>query len=183
MTAPWNTGLPQTLTVGGEEVPIRTDYRVALDCFLALTDTELDDYNKVMELLECLYVDEIPPEYWREAFDQAIWFLNGGEAEKKKNSPQLVSWTQDFNLIASPISKNIGQDIRGMEYLHWWTFLSAYMSIGDCLFAQIVAIRDKRARGKPLDKADKEFYRRNKELIDIEKPLTSAEEELLNGWI
>ncbi len=183
MTAPWNTGLPTTLTVGGEEVPIRTDYRVALDCFLALTDTELDDYNKVMELLDCLYIDEIPPEHWQEAVEQALWFLNGGEAEKKKNAPQLVSWTQDFTLIASPISKNIGQDIRGMEYLHWWSFLSAYMAIGDCLFAQIVAIRDKKARGKALDKTDKDFYKRNKELIDIQKPLTDEEAEFLKEWM
>lgn len=183
MTAPWNFGLPTTLTVGGEEVSIRTDYRVALDCFLALTDTELDDYNKVMELLECLYVDDIPPEYWQEAVEQAMWFLNGGEAERKKNAPQLVSWTQDFNLIASPISKNIGQDIRGMEYLHWWTFLSAYMSIGDCLFAQIVAIRDKKARGKALDKTDKDFYKRNRDLIDIQKPLTGEEEQFLKDWV
>ena len=183
MTAPWNTGLPTTLTVGGEEVPIRTDYRVALDCFLALTDTELDDYKKVMELLECLYVDDIPPEYWQEAVEQAMWFLNGGEAERKKNAPQLVSWTQDFNLIASPISKNLGQDIRGMEYLHWWTFLSAYMSIGDCLFAQIVAIRGKRARGKALDKTDKDFYKRNRDLIDIQKTLTGEEEQFLKDWV
>lgn len=183
MTAPWNTGLPTTLTVGGEEVPIRTDYRAALDCFLALSDTELDNYNRVMELLDILYVDDIPPEYWQEAIEQAMWFLNGGEAEKKTAGPQLVSWTQDFNLIASPISKNIGQDIRGMEYLHWWTFLSAYMSIGDCLFAQVVSIRDKKARGKALDKVDREFYRRNKEIIDIKKPLTEAEEEFLKNWL
>lgn len=181
--APWNYSLPVVLTVGGEERQIRSDYRAALDCFLALTDNELDNYNKAMELLDILYVDELPPELWQEAIEKALWFLNGGEAERKEKGKQLVSWTQDFTMIASPVSKIIGQDIRGMTYLHWWSFLSAYMSIGDCLFAQVVSIRDKKARGKTLDKTDKEFYRRNKEIIDIKKPLTDEEAELLKEWV
>lgn len=180
MIAPWNNGLPTTLTVEGEERAIRTDFRAALDCFLALTDTDLDNTNKALEVLDIIYIDDIAPS--EEAIEKALWFLRGGEDEPKKKSPQLVSWTQDFNYISSAISKVIGQDIRGLEYLHWWTFLSAYMSIGDCLFAQIVAIRDKQARGKPLDKIDKEFYRRNKELIDIKRPLSDIENDIIREW-
>jgi len=180
--APWNVSLPTALTVGGEDKAIRTDYRVALDCFLALTDSELDDANKVLEVLDMLYVDEIEPENWQEALNQALWYLRGGEDESKKKSPQLVSWSQDFNIIASPISKIVGEDIRGVN-MHWWSFLSAYMAIGDCLFAQVVAIRDKKARGKSLDKAEREFYRRNREIIDIKKPLTDAEEQFLKEWM
>lgn len=183
MIAPWNTGLPEALTVGGEGRAIRTDYRAALDCFLALTDPELDSYNRALEVLDILYIDELPPELWTEALDMAFWYLRGGEDERGGKSPPLVSWTQDFNMIASPISKIVGTDIRGLEHLHWWSFLAAYMAIGDCLFAQVVAIRDKKARGKTLDKTDREFYRRNKDIIDIKKPLTEAEEELLKEWM
>lgn len=183
MNAPWNNGLPTVLEVGGKEYSIRSDYRAALDIFLALTDIELDKYNQIMEALEILYIDPIPPEHLKEAIDKMMWFLNGGETEKQKKGAKLVSWTQDFNLIASPISKNIGQDIRGMPYLHWWSFLSVYMAIGDCLFAQVVALRDKLSRRKPLDKTDREFYRRNRELVDIKKPLTEAEEKFLKEWM
>ena len=183
MRAPWDNGLPTTLTVGGEERPIRTDFRAVLDIFLALTDSELDNYNRAMEVLDILYIEEIPDAYIDEALEKAMWFLRGGEDERQQKGPQLVSWTQDYNLIASPISKNLGVDIRGIEYLHWWTFLAAYMAIGDCLFAQVVAIRDKLARGKTLDKADREFYRRNKDIIDIKKPLTESEQEFLKEWM
>lgn len=183
MDAPWNYNLPRTLEVGGEEQPIRTDYRCVLDCFLALTDSDLDDANKALEVIDILYINEIAPENYREALEKAFWFINGGQEESKKKSPQLVSWTQDFNYIASAISKVVGQDIRGMDYLHWWTFLSAYLGIGDCFFAQVVAIRDKKARGKGLDKIDKEFYRRNQEAIDIKKPLTDAEKQILEEWM
>lgn len=183
MRAPWNVSLPESLVVGGEERPIRTDYRAALDCFLALTDTELDNYNRVMELLDILYIDELPPDCYEEGVEKALWYLRGGEDEPKTKAPQLVAWEQDFTLIASPISAIIGKDIRGMEHLHWWSFLSAYMAIGDCMFAQVVAIRDKKARGKKLDKIDREFYRRNREIIDIKKPLTDTEEAILKDWM
>lgn len=183
MNAPWNNGLPTALEIGGKEWSIRSDYRAALDIFLALSDPELDNYNRAMEALEILYVDEIPPENWKEALEKCMWFLNGGEEDNGKKSAQLVSWPQDFNLIASPISHIVGKDIRGMEYLHWWSFISAYMSIGDCLFAQVVSIRDKKARGKSLDKQERDFYRRNRELVDIKKPLTEAEEDILREWM
>ena len=183
MSAPWSYKLPTALTVGGEERAIRTDYRVALDIFLALTDPDLDDYNKAAEMLEILYVDEIPPELWQEAVDVGMWFLNGGEKEKQTKQPKLVDWEQDFNIIAAPISQIVGKDIRGMDYFHWWSFLAAYSNIGDCFFAHVVAIRDKKAKGKKLDKPDREFYQRNREQIDIQKKLTSAEEEVLNSWL
>lgn len=183
MKAPWDSGLPTELVVGGKEYAIRSDYRAALDIFLALNDSELDQYNRMMETLEILYMDEIPQTDIVEAIQQAFWFLRGGEDEKKDKGPQLVAWSQDFNYIAAPVSKIVGQDIRGMGYLHWWTFLSAYMGIGDCLFAEIVRIRDKKARGKPLDKADRDFYRRNREIIDIKKPLSDAEQEILSEWM
>ena len=181
--ASWNDGLPTVLTVGGEEQPIRTDYRVALDCFLALTDPELDDYNKPLEVIDMLFINDIDPNYWQEAINKALWFLRGGDEERGEKGPQLVSWEQDFTYIASPISNIVGQDIRGMEYLHWWSFLSAYMAIGDCLFAQIVRIRDMQARGKRLDKSDREFYRKNKHLIDIKVKLTDAEQNVLKEWM
>lgn len=183
MTAPWDVSLPTALTVGGEEKAIRSDYRVALDCFLALSDPELDNYNRAAELLDILYVDEIAPEDAQEAIERALWFLNGGEPERGAKGPNVVNWAQDFTMIASPISKIVGQDVRGMEYFHWWSWLSAYMGIGDCLFAQVVAIRDKKARGKKLDKQDREFYRRNRDIIDIKKPVTDAEAEIMKEWM
>lgn len=66
--------------------------------------------------------------------------------------------------------------------LHWWTFLSAYYEIGDCLFAQIVRIREKKAKGKALDKSDREFYRKNRALIDIKTHYTEAEDDLVKMW-
>ena len=56
------------------------------------------------------------------------------------------------------------------------------MEIGDCLFAQIVRIREKKAKRKPLDKSDKEFYKRNRHLVDMKTGYTQSENELLKLW-
>lgn len=67
---------------------------------------------------------------------------------------------------------------------HWWSFISAYYEIGgDCTFAQVVSIRDKLARKKTLDKSDREWYRKNKKLVDFKKKYTKAEDDLLKQWI
>ena len=73
--------------------------------------------------------------------------------------------------------------VREVPYLHWWTFLAAYYEIGDCLFAHVVSIRMKKQKGKKLDKFDEEFYREHRDLVDMRKRVTPAEEEELEQWI
>ena len=83
--------------------------------------------------------------------------------------------------LKMPIFQNkvLGREIRGKEHLHWWTFISAYYEIGECLFAQIVNIRQKKAYGKKLDKAEQEWYRKNRDLVDIKRQYTASEVEAL----
>ena len=56
------------------------------------------------------------------------------------------------------------------------------MEIGDCTFAQIVRIRSLRAKGKKLDKADQEWYKQNRHLVDIKQTYTESENEILKEW-
>lgn len=69
--------------------------------------------------------------------------------------------------------------VREIDYLHFWTFQSAFMEIGDCTFAQVVSIRDKIAKGKKLDKSDREFHNRNKHLVDFKNKYSSTEKDLI----
>ena len=46
------------------------------------------------------------------------------------------------------------------------------MSIGEGTLATVVHIRQKKAKGKKLEKWEKEFYTANKDLIDIKTPET-----------
>jgi hypothetical protein len=157
------------------------DYRVMLDIIAALNDVNMSEQSKAAAALMIFY-----PEYeeitdHETALKEIMRFLNCGEDENAgRNALKLIDWEQDFQLIVAPINRIMCGEIRGFEYLHWWTFLSAFYEIGDCALAQIVDIRRKRQRGKKLEKWDKEYYRQNRELVDFKKRLTDGEAEIVN---
>lgn len=178
-------GLPTSLDVNGAKYKIRSDYRAALDIFAALADPELNSLEKGVALLEILYIDfsAMPTEHYGPAIKAAKIYLNGGEETSQQiKRPQVVDWEKDFKYIVAPINRVIGAEIRAIEYLHWWTFISAYYEIGDCTFAQIVRIRNQKAKGKPLNKTDAEWYRQNRDIVDIKTRYSEEEEKILEAW-
>lgn len=182
MSGYWSDLLPKELEVCGTRYEIRSDFRAALDICAALSDNDLQEDEKVLEALEILYVafDRMPFEHYREALEKCMWFLNCGRKEQKtKSAPKLIDWQQDFQYIIAPVNRVCGKEVRAVDYMHWWTFISAYMEIGDCTLSQIVKIRDAKARGKKLDKADQEWYRENRDLVDFKTKYTEEEQEML----
>lgn len=179
-------GLPKTVTVAGVEYSIRTDYRDILTICTALTDPELDGQDRAEVLLNIFYptLGEIPREAYQEAIERCFWFVNCGNEEKNQRpAPKLVDWEQDFRYIVAPINRVMCKEVRSVEYLHWWSFIAAYYEIGDCLFAQIVRIRNLKAKGKNMDKADAEWYRENRALVDIKTTYSEAEDSVMSLWI
>lgn len=177
--------LPKSLTVCGSEYEIRSDYRAALDICAALSDNELTDQEKAFVALDLLYpgFSKMPHEHYQEAIRQCFWFINcGSEEDHTQKAPKLMNWEHDFQYIVAPVNRVVGQEIRAIPYLHWWSFISAYYEIGDCTFAQIVRIRDMKARGKPLDKQDREWYNRNRHMVDLPTSYTEAEKDILKAW-
>lgn len=178
--------LPESLTVCGEEYPIRWEYRDILLILEILNDVSLS--NQERGFLACMFFypnfRDMPSGHYQEAVRRCLWFINNGEDEEdsQKNSPRLVDWEKDFPYIVPPVNRVIGHEIRSAEPVHWWTFLSAYMEIGDCTFAQIVRIRGMKAKGKSLDKADQEWYRQNRRLVDIRQEFTRDEKDMMQQW-
>jgi hypothetical protein len=178
--------LPKQLNVNGINRAIRSDFRVALLIFQAYNDPELveDEYRheKTMAMLECLYedFDDISPSDYAEAAKQASWFLDGGNTttDKSRNRQvkKTIDWEQDEQMIFSSVNKVAGIETRDKEYLHWWTFLGYFNEIGEGLFSSVINIRQKKNKGKKLEKYEQEFYRDNKELIDIKERLTPEEQ-------
>lgn len=180
-----NYGLPTSVTIGENEWEIRSDYRAILDIMTALNDVELDDTERAIIVLTIFYpkFDDMDANDYREGLERCFEFMEGGERKQANAKPSTVDWEQDFQYIIAPVNAVAGKEIRVLEYLHWWTFLSYYMEIdGECTFAQIVSIRDKMARGKALDKSEREWYNRNRELVDRKTKYTQAEEEILKQW-
>ena len=179
-----NYSLPTSLDVGGVCYAIRSDFRPALDIIVALGDPELTDEDKANVTLRILYPDwkKIPRRDWQEAVNKALWFIAGGKEEDGKKHPRLMDWEQDFDLIIAPVNRIAGTDVRGKEYVHWWTFLSYYNEIGECAFSQIVSIRQKRKKGKKLEKWEQEFYKDNRDAVELKQKFTQKEDDLVAKW-
>lgn len=168
--------LPTSLDVGGTSYAIRSDFRVVLDILRHYASPDYEPDEKALICLGILYVDDIPQELYEEAYKKAIDFIDAGIQDDGKPKPRTMDWDQDAPLIVPAINKVIGGEVRAMPYLHWWTFVGAYMEIGEGVFSSVLAIRQKKAKHKKLEKYEQEFYRENKSLIDMQ-PRLSAEEQ------
>ena len=162
--------LPYSIELNGELYDIRTDFRVILDILQAMSDPELTEQEKNVVMLQILYCDpnDIPEECLEEALLKGKEFIDSGISEEEHTSRiKLMDWEQDSPIIAPAINKNIGKDIRSLKYMHWWTFMGAYLEIYEGLFHQVLMIRQKKAKNQKLEKWEAEFYRNNKTLIDL----------------
>lgn len=183
---------PTSLNIGGVEYEIRTDYRVVLDLLMALNDPELFDSDNKMSaymqsrvILEIMFpdCDNIPQEHIQEALDKVAEFIDMGIGDDSKK-PKTMDWEQDAPIIIPAINKVLNREIRAEKYMHWWTFLGAYMEIGEGLFSNIIHIRQKKAKGKKLEKWELDFYKENKSLIDFQhkEKRSNEEKEMLRDY-
>lgn len=176
--------LPKTVEIKGKEWDVRWDYRPIIDICIALSDPDLNDQERASVALGIFYPDlaEMDRDNYGEAIKKCMWFISGGEEPKKKKGHKLVDWEQDFSLIAAPVNHILGRDVREDTPIHWFTFLSAYQEIGECTFSQVVKIRNLLASGKNLDKQDREWYRKNRELVDFKRKYTTDDETILREF-
>ena len=142
---------------------------MVLDCLAALGDETLskterliaaliifyEDFNDISDFTEDVNLEEL--------VKQMFWFFNCGEPNGVGMATQykLIDWESDSQLICSAINKVAGKEIRLEPYIHWWTFMGYYISVGDSPLATIVGLRSKLARGKKLEKHELEFKRNN----------------------
>ncbi|MBR3644998.1 MAG: hypothetical protein IKN54_01135 [Lachnospiraceae bacterium] len=163
--------IPTSIQVDGEEYTIRNrgDYRVILDCFAALEDSELNEQERLWACLiifledcndieDVAQLDNIP-----EIVNQMYLFFNCGTESGvgKKVNHKLIDWDKDSQLICSAVNKVANKEIRLEPYIHWWTFMGYYTAIGESPLSTIISIRDKMLSGKKLEKYEKEFRRDN----------------------
>lgn len=168
--------LPTLLSVGGEDRRIRSDFRTVLLILEAYADAELDDYEKSRVCVECLYEDAVPPELYGEALERAVWFIDGGNVTHSRVNVRVMDFSQDEALIFSAVNKVAGREVRSETYVHWWTFLGWFSEIGESSLSTVVGIRYKLARGKPLEKWERDYMRDNGERVKLKTRYTAEEE-------
>lgn len=178
---------PETLTVGSEDYPIRTDYRNVLQIFEAFQDPDLTQEEKWIVAIYLMFEDFSCADdvmqaaqdgfNLEEAIKQISWFISAGQPEKQVLEKPTYSWKQDEQIIFSAVNKVAGKETRELEYLRWWTFLGYFNEVGEGTFSFIVGIRHKLNKGKRLEKHEQEFYNNNKNLVILRPALTEEEQK------
>ena len=170
--------LPTSLDVNGAARDIDSDYRQVLRILQAFEDPDLSDAEKAMVAIYNLYVDaeQIPAEDMQAAFDAALSFIDCGGGQEQPG-PRTMDWAQDAPIIFPAVNRAAGFEVRGVAYMHWWTFVGYFMEIRDSTCATVLGLRQKKARGKKLEKFEKEFWQQNRGLCELKRRLTEAERE------
>ena len=123
----------------------------------------------------------LPPALYGEAARFLAQFIAAGRAGQEKGparpAPRLLDWQQDAPLIIAGVNRVAGQEVRALPFLHWWSFLTWFSGIGEGTLATVVSIRDKLRRGKKLEKWENEFYRQNKERVELKTRFSKEELE------
>lgn len=184
--------LPTEINIKDKIFHIRKDgdFRMVIDCFSALQDEELSEDYRVLASLLIFYnefnsIEEVISEdsdTLNSLILEMFKFMNGGStsdvgAVRKK---PVIDWEEDSQIICAGVNAVAKQEVRSLSYLHWWTFLGYYLSIGDSVLSTVVGIRDKINNHKKLDTWEKDFKKDNPRYF-IQKQ--SKEEEELTDYI
>ncbi len=166
--------LPTEASFGGRVYTLHADFRNILDIFSCLDDPDLPEMIRWLTALSLFYAPEVAPCHRQQAMEYLAWFLRGGE-EESAPGPKLLDWQQDADAIIAGVNKTASCEVRAAPFVHWWTFLSWFHAMEGGQLSTIVSIRDKLARGKKLEDWEKDFYRRNKQKVDLKKRYSAEE--------
>lgn len=156
--------------IDGKAVPINTDFRICLRIIQAMEDDQLMEHEKLTVLITLLYSE--PPNNTALAIRQGLKFLNLGEDADsgKLRQQQVYSLTKDSTYVYTAFKSTFNIDLNSVENLHYWKFRSLFADLGkDCFFNTLISLRARQRSGKLTD-SEKEFVRKNPELIYLSEP-------------
>lgn len=182
--------LPTSVEIGGVKYGLRNrgDYRTILDIFSVLEDPELEknerlisaliifyeDFNSIEDVLDCEDIETATKEMFN--------FFDAGRPESPQTQQRkLIDWAGDETMIVAAVNNVAKTEIRSIEYLHWWTFMSYYMSVGESILSTVVGIREKMTKGKTLEKWERQFKMENPQYFNWNSK--TADEIEAENWV
>ena len=161
--------LPEVAVLGGKCYAIRTDFRLMLKILQYLEDSRKPLPMRWQVALQCFYADPVPPEDEAAAMEYLACFISGG-MEQERPGPKLIDWQLDAPAIMAGVNRVAGMEVRQLKNLHWWTFLSFFHGIGEGQLSLLVGIREKLRKGQKLQPHEQEFYRQNRDWVQMQRP-------------
>lgn len=126
-----------------EGVRINTDFKQGLKFFNILDAPDLEEEEKAILIMRCLFIDKVPndPKIW----DFISYYIGGGEDKQQGSSGEkMVDFTQDAGRIYAAFRQVYNMNLRN-EKMHWWEFLELFKNLPDgTMLSKIIEIRGKK---------------------------------------
>lgn len=179
--------LPTSIEIDNKYYSItnKGDFRMVLDCFSTLSDEEIPQQYRVVDCLKIFYDDINSDDDVVNVFGKNIEtavkkmyeFFNCNQEEVGiKADHKLIDWETDAQIVCAAINNVAQTEIRSEPYLHWFTFMGYYISVGESVLSTVVGIRNKKHKGKKLEKNEKEFVKNNPQYFTIKQSKVEQEE-------
>lgn len=198
---------PDTVTIGGHEYKIRSDFRTSILFELLMQDDDVEPMNKMAMAIE-LYFGEYPgKEAPEDVMNAIVWFYRCGRSDKEQkmrrpkkkaendeektqneddeedyddsHETRAYSYDYDDEYIYAAFLAQYGIDLTKVHYLHWWKFRAMFKSLNaDCQFVKIMGYRTTRIT-KNMSKTEKDYIRKMKKIHAL--PISEKEWEEQNA--
>ena len=137
--------VPRSVVVGGVRYAVNWQFEYMVLVELILSESGMDDSEKMARALMVFYRDELPPDLGA-ARDALVRFYVGDAPKmgsaKAGDAEALYSYEHDGDLIFAAFWQAYGINLNRAKDLHWYEFRALLRGLGeDCLFAKAVGYR------------------------------------------
>lgn len=175
--------LPHTVDIHGESWPVNWGFRALMLCEIDLFVPDKEDEQKMMEVLNIFYNDNVPNDV-EEAMKKFLWFFRGGTESKSSSSSSSSSsraydFDQDAQLIYAAFRSQYGVNLNKTKNkdLHWWEFLAMFNGLSDeLLISKVMYWRTVKLKNVP--KHEKKFVQRMKKLYALRTEQIQSDQKM-----
>lgn len=115
---------PSKASIRGKLYEVKTDYRVALECFKVIDDPNIGDSERALAVIYILFGFISDEELQEEFLEKASYYLSCGETqEQSKNKTKDIDFNNDMKYIIPSFRSDYHIDIVATS-MHWWEFVT-----------------------------------------------------------
>lgn len=171
---------PHFVSIRGEKIAIKTDYKTALRCFDVINDENISDLERALAVVYILYGyipdDELISDY----LDKAQKFLQCGESKEEQDGKEA---DMDFNIdrkyINASFMSDYHIDLEQSPNMHFWQFCELIQGLTDkCVLSRIRHIRN--CDVKDYAEKDRPAIRKAKEELALPMKQTKEQQEAID---
>lgn len=162
--------------------PINSDFRIGIQMFQVLNDSELTEIEQVYKACELLFdvdgIEEYPDMITMQEGVQ--WFLSEWYTDNPTKSSREEKKDMDYDIdqwrIFSAFLTQFGVNLNTVD-MHFWVFMGLLSTLEECAFTRVVDIRTKKIDPKmsPSDKKELKEVKERYALEEVEEQMTPQE--------